>query len=204
MNEKKVRLIDLNFFNYINKLMKVTVTKNCFNIKNYSNYIKISVIDFNYNMILNLKNLVVFKFQTLYDLTAVNYPDLVKSLELNYFFWSYKLSYRYTLKYFLNKEDLVLSLMQIYPNANWLEREVWDLFGIKFIYHQDLRRILTDYGFVGHPLLKLFPLTGFSELRYDDVLEKIIKEELELTQAYRFFIFFNPWTQSAAQNQNKQ
>lgn len=204
MNEKKVRSIDLNFLNYINELMKVTVFKNCFNIKNYSNYIKISVFNFNYNMILNLKNLVIFKFQTLFDVTAINYPDLVKSLELNYFFWSYKLSYRYTLKYFLNKEDLVLSLMYIYPNANWLEREVWDLFGIKFIYHQDLRRILTDYGFIGHPLLKLFPLTGFSELRYDDVLEKIIKEELELTQAYRFFIFFNPWTQSTVYNQNKQ
>lgn len=203
MNEMKVRSTDLNFLNYINELMKVFVTKDCFNIKNYKNYIKISIANFNYNMIMNLKDLITFKYQTLNDITAVNYPDLVKSLELNYFFWSYKLTSRYTLKYFLNKEDLVLSLIEIYANANWLEREIWDLFGIKFIYHTDLRRILTDYGFIGHPLLKIFPLTGFSELRYDDVLEKIIKEELELTQAYRFFIFFNPWTQEIV-NQNKQ
>lgn len=177
--------------------------KTGFNIKNYKNYIKISIIDFNYNLILNLKDLITFKYQTLNDITAVNYTDLAKSLELNYFFWSYKLYSKYTLKYFLNKEALILSLMEIYSNANWLEREIWDLFGIKFIYHLDLRRILTDYGFIGHPLLKIFPLTGFSELRYDDVLEKIIKEELELTQAYRFFIFYNPWT-SEALNQNKQ
>ncbi len=203
MNEMKVRSTDLNFFNYVHELMKLFVTKYCYNIKNYKNNIKISVINFNYNIILNLKDLIIFKYQTLNDLTAVNYPDLFKSLELNYFFWSYKLYSKYSLKYFLNKEDLVLSLIEIYPNSNWLEREVWDLFGIKFIYHQDLRRILTDYGFIGHPLLKLFPLTGFSELRYDDVLEKIIKEELELTQAYRFFIFFNPWTPETSQAQFK-
>jgi NADH:ubiquinone oxidoreductase subunit C len=106
------------------------------------------------------------------------------------------LNLRYNLKHFLNKEDLILSLMDIYLNANWLEREVWDLYGVKFIYHQDLRRILTDYGFEGHPLLKLFPLTGFFELRYDDSLEKIIKESLEFTQAYRYFVFFNPWTKN--------
>ena len=203
MNEMKEHLTGLSFFNYINELFKVFVTKNSFNIKNYKNYIKISVISINYNMILNLKDVILFKYQTLSDLTALNYPDLFKSLELNYFFWSYKLCSRYALNYFLNKEDLVLSLIDIYANSNWLEREVWDLYGIKFIYHSDLTRILTDYGFIGHPLLKLFPLTGFSELRYDDVLEKIIKEELELTQAYRYFIFYNPWSISDVDKNNK-
>lgn len=194
MSEMKVRWIDLNFFHYINILFKNFIVKDCCNIKNYKNSIKISLTNFNYNIILNLKDLIVFKYQTLNDLTALHYPDLLKSLKLNYFFWSYKLCSKYTLTYFFNKEDLILSLIEIYANANWLEREVWDLYGIKFIYHIDLRRILTDYGFIGHPLLKLFPLTGFSELRYDDTLEKIIKEELELTQAYRSFIFYNPWT----------
>lgn len=197
MNEMKERLIDLNFSNYINILFKLFSLKYAFNYKNHTNYIKIYTININYNMILNFKDLMVFKYVTLSDLTAVNYPDFFKSLELNYFFLSYKLSSKYNLKHFLNKEDLILSLMDIYANANWLEREVWDLYGIKFIYHLDLRRILTDYGFVGHPLLKLFPLTGFSELRYDDVLEKIIKEELELTQSYRYFIFYNPWILSS-------
>jgi NADH:ubiquinone oxidoreductase subunit C len=118
MNEMKVRLIDLNFFNYINELIKIFTIKCCYNIKNYKNNTKISVINFNYNIILNFKDLVVFKYQTLNDLTAVNYPDLFKSLELNYFFWSYKLYSKYSLKYFLNKEALVLSLIEIYPNAN--------------------------------------------------------------------------------------
>jgi NADH-quinone oxidoreductase subunit C len=84
-------------------------------------------------------------------------------------------------------------LVDIYINSNWLERESWDLYGIKYIYHQDLRRILTDYGFIGHPLLKIFPLTGFVEMRYDDLLNKIIKERIELSQAFRFFYFINPW-----------
>jgi hypothetical protein len=86
MNEMKEHLTDLSFFNYINELFKVFVTKNSFNIKNYKNYIKISVISINYNMILNLKDVILFKYQTLSDLTALNYPDLFKSLELNYFF----------------------------------------------------------------------------------------------------------------------
>jgi NADH-quinone oxidoreductase subunit C len=196
------RLIDHNF-NYLNILLKLFGLKYCFNFKHQINLMKISVIDINYNIILNYKDLAVFRYKTLSDITAVNYPGLAKSLELNYYFWSYKLFSKYNLKYFLNKEDLVLSIMNIYSNANWLERELWDLYGIKFIYHHDLRRILTDYGFVGHPLLKLFPLTGFFELRYDDSLEKIVKEELELSQAYRFFNFFNPWTRLEFDNNNK-
>lgn len=193
MSDMKAHWTDLKFFNYLNIIFKLFATKDCFNLKHYKNHMKIHLIKMSYNIILNFKDVMILKYQTLNDLTAVNYPDLFKSLELNYFFISYKLNSKYTLKNFLNKEDLILSLMYIYENANWLEREIWDLYGIKFIYHKDLRRILTDYGFIGHPLLKLFPLTGFAELRYDDVLEKIIKEELELAQAYRLFIFYNPW-----------
>lgn len=196
MNDMKERLTDLNFCNYINILFRLFGTKNCFNFKIHPNHIKIYAININYNLILNFRDLLILKYQTLSDLTAVNYPDYSKSLELNYYFLSYKLASKYNLKHFLNKEDLILSLMEIYSNANWLERELWDLYGIKFIYHHDLRRILTDYGFIGHPLLKLFPLTGFFELRYDDTLEKIVKEGLEFTQAYRYFIFFNPWTRN--------
>lgn len=195
MNEMKERLIDLNFLNYINALFKLFGMQNSFNFKLQTSNIKMYVTGINYNNILNFKDLLIFKYQTLSDLTAVNYTDALKSLELNYFFLSYKLNFKYNLKLYINKEDLILSIMPIYQNANWLERELWDLYGVKFIYHQDLRRILTDYGFIGHPLLKLFPLTGFFELRYDDTLEKVVKEGLELTQAYRYFIYYNPWTQ---------
>jgi NADH-quinone oxidoreductase subunit C len=100
---------------------------------------------------------------------------------------------RFFLKLLIKKEDLMVSLSNLYKSVGWLEREIWDLFGIKFIYHKDLRRILTDYGFLGHPLLKQFPLIGFIELRYDDSILNIIKEAVEMSQMYRFFRFLNPW-----------
>jgi NADH-quinone oxidoreductase subunit C len=87
----------------------------------------------------------------------------------------------------------MISISNLYNSTAWLEREIWDLFGIKFIYHKDLRRILTDYGFLGHPLLKQFPLIGFIELRYDDSILNILKEAVEMSQMYRFFRFMNPW-----------
>jgi NADH:ubiquinone oxidoreductase subunit C len=118
MNGMRGHLTDLNFFNYINTLFKLFNLKYVFNFKNHINYIKIYTLNINYNMILNLKYLIFFKYVTLSDLTAVNYPDYFKSLELNYYFLSYKLSSKYNLKHFLNKEDLILSLIYIYANAN--------------------------------------------------------------------------------------
>ena len=189
----KEHLIDFNFLNYLFLIFTIFLNKYTFNfsiqveqINIYENYI-------NYNSILNLKNLIISQFITLRDLTVVNYLGLFKDLELHYFFVSYKLNIKSSLKKFINKEDLIISLIEIFVNSNWLERESWDLYGIKYIYHSDLRRILTDYGFIGHPLLKVFPLTGFVEMRYDDLLNKIIKEKVEFTQAFRFFYFINPW-----------
>ena len=135
----------------------------------------------------------LFKLETLSDLTVSHYPDNVFEYELNYFLLSYKLNFRVWSKLYFRKDSLIVSLIELYINANWLERELFDLFGVKFIYHNDLRRILTDYGFIGHPMLKLFPLVGFLELRYDDIISKIIKETVELMQAYRIFSFINPW-----------
>jgi NADH:ubiquinone oxidoreductase subunit C len=124
MNEMKERLIDLNFLNYINALFKLFGMQNSFNFKLQTSNIKMYVTGINYNNILNFKDLLIFKYQTLSDLTAVNYTDALKSLELNYFFLSYKLNFKYNLKLYINKEDLILSIMSIYQNANWLEREL--------------------------------------------------------------------------------
>jgi len=130
---------------------------------------------------------------TLSDLIMLHDLDTKKEFELIYITLSYKLNYRFFSVLLCQRDDLIISLSNIYNNANWLEREIWDLFGLKFMYHKDLRRILTDYGFVGHPLLKLYPLMGFIELRYDDSVQKIIQEVLELSQAYRFYTYINPW-----------
>jgi len=124
MNEMKEHSTDLNFLNYIYMLFKLFGMKNSFNLRMQKCNIKMYVTGLNYNNILNFRDLLVFKYQTLSDLTAVNYPDYLKSLELNYFFLSYKLGFKYNLKLHLNKEDLVLSIMTIYQNANWLEREL--------------------------------------------------------------------------------
>lgn len=193
MNDMKELWIGLNLINYLYLLYKIFFEKVVFNYNVQLEQINIYKINLNYNSILNLAEVLIFKYKTLRDLTVVNYPGFFKELELHYFFLSYKLNIKLSLKNYINKEDLVMTLIDIYQNSNWLEREAWDLYGVKYIYHSDLRRILTDYGFSGHPLLKVFPLTGFVEMRYDDLLNKIVKEKIELTQAFRFFYFINPW-----------
>jgi NADH-quinone oxidoreductase subunit C len=132
------------------------------------------------------------KIESLVDLTGLHYFDVPHEIALNYFVLSYKLCLRFILKLIIKKEDLIISLNKLFINSTWLEREVWDMFGVKFIFHCDLRRILTDYGFVGHPLLKHFPLSGFYELRFDEIFNKIIKELIELAQAFRSFVCINP------------
>jgi NADH-quinone oxidoreductase subunit C len=189
----KEHLIDLNFINYMLLLFTLIFNKYTLNYSIENEQINFYEKTINYNSFINLRSLIMFQFKTLRDLTVINYLGLLKDLELYYIFLSYKLSMKCALKNFINKEDLVISLIDIFINSNWLERESWDLYGIKYIYHSDLRRILTDYGFIGHPLLKVFPLTGFVEMRYDDLLNKIIKEKVEFTQAFRFFYFINPW-----------
>lgn len=178
------------YFNEIlNKYLKVILFK-FYVIFFFLNYISIQYL--NYFFFIKFSSF--FQMVTLSDLTVVQDLDYKFEFELLYITLSYKLNYRFFTFLLCKKEDLIISLGHIYSNALWLEREIWDLFGIKFIYHKDLRRILTDYGFVGHPLLKLYPLMGFMELRYDDALQKIIQEILELSQAYRFFTYINPWT----------
>ena len=131
--------------------------------------------------------------QTLMDITAVDYPDRKERIEGVYQFLSLSQNQRIRLKVSVAEGVAVESLVPVFKVANWLEREVWDMFGIVFNNHPDLRRILTDYGFEGHPLQKDFPLTGYVELRYDEELKRVVYEPVKLTQDFRRFDFLSPW-----------
>ncbi len=139
------------------------------------------------------------KFSQLIDLTAVDYPDVSKRFNLVYIFLSIEYKARIILNTYLSEEEPIDSITNLYPCANWYEREVWDLFGISFKNHPDLRRILTDYGFNGFPLRKDFPLSGNVEVRYDMTSKKVIYEPLKLTQNFRDFDFESPWEGSVAE-----
>ena len=133
------------------------------------------------------------KFRQLIDITAVDYPEEIKRFKMVYLFLSHELNQRIIINYFINENELIQSLTKVYPAANWMEREVFDMYGVKFKDHPDLRRILTDYGFEGHPLRKDFPLTGHTEVRYSEAQKKVIKEPIKLEQNYRNFDYESPW-----------
>ena len=133
------------------------------------------------------------KFNQFIDLTAVDYPNKKNRFEMVYIFLSVENNMRIIVKFFINEDDSVDSLTNLFPSANWYEREVWDLFGIVFNNHPDLRRLLTDYGFIGHPLRKDFPLSGNVEVKYDLHSKKVVYEPLNLTQTFREFEFDSPW-----------
>ena len=133
------------------------------------------------------------KFRQLIDIAGVDYPENEKRFELVYLLLSHELNLRIKLLIKFQKNQIINSITKIFPSANWMEREVFDMYGIKFKNHPDLRRILTDYGFKGHPLRKDFPLTGFNEVRYSEKDKKVIYEPVKLEQNYRNFDFESPW-----------
>ena len=133
------------------------------------------------------------KFRQLIDIAGVDYPDEEKRFKLIYLFLSHENNYRIKLSINFPPKQVIDSITKIFPSANWMEREVFDMYGIKFKNHPDLRRILTDYGFKGHPLRKDFPLTGFNEVRYSEKEKKVIYEPVKLEQNYRNFDFESPW-----------
>ncbi|WP_274960964.1 NADH-quinone oxidoreductase subunit C [Lentibacter algarum] len=133
------------------------------------------------------------KFSTLVDLTAVDYPERPKRFEVVYHFLSMFQNHRIRLKMAIREDEIVPSITEVHPSANWFEREVFDMFGILFSGHPDLRRILTDYGFRGYPLRKDFPTTGYVELRYDEAQKRVVYEPVKLVQEYRQFDFMSPW-----------
>ena len=140
-----------------------------------------------------LKENINLSFDMLIDITAVDYPKRNKRFEVVYHLLSLTNKNRLRVKIFVNENTPVSSLTEIYKCAGWYEREVWDMYGILFEGNHDLRRILTDYGFEGHPLRKDFPLTGFVELRYDEEKKKVSYSKVKLTQDYRDFDFLSPW-----------
>ena len=166
--------------------------------------IKKSTISFNEIMleldVENLFSIVQFlksndncKFKQLIDIAGVDFPERDKRFRLIYLLLSHEKNLRIKLCIDFESSKSIPSIVKIFPSANWMEREVFDMYGIKFTNHPDLRRILTDYGFKGHPLRKDFPLTGFNEVRYSEKEKKVIYEPVKLEQNYRNFDFESPW-----------
>jgi len=133
------------------------------------------------------------RFSSLIDITAVDHPSREARFDVVYHFLSMYQNHRIRIKIAVRESDLVPSIIEVHPSANWFEREVFDMFGILFSGHPDLRRLLTDYGFRGHPLRKDFPTTGYTEVRYDEVQKRVVYEPVSLVQEYRQFDFMSPW-----------
>ncbi|MEH6360187.1 MAG: NADH-quinone oxidoreductase subunit C [Amylibacter sp.] len=133
------------------------------------------------------------KFSTLIDITAVDFPSSAKRFEVVYHFLSMYMNHRIRVKSLVAEDEVVPSICEVHPSANWFEREVFDMYGILFSDHPDLRRILTDYGFRGYPLRKDFPTTGYTECRYDEEAKRVVYEPVSLVQEYRQFDFMSPW-----------
>ena len=144
-------------------------------------------------VILFLKNNNEIKFKQLIDITAVDYPENERRFKIVYLLLSHEFNSRIIVSFYINENEIVTSLTSVFPSANWMEREVFDMYGIKFKDHPDLRRILTDYNFEGYPLRKDFPLTGHNEVRYSEDKKKVIYEPVRLEQNYRNFEYESPW-----------
>ena len=144
-------------------------------------------------VILFLKNRPETKFRQLIDITAVDFPEKENRFKLIYLLLSHENNLRVNLECEIKENEIASSITSIFPSANWMEREVFDMYGVVFKGHPDLRRILTDYNFVGHPLRKDFPLTGHNEVRYSEEDKKVIYEKVKLEQNYRNFDYESPW-----------
>ena len=165
------------------KNTKINHNQICINIEN-ENLLEV---------ILFVKNNNETKFRQLIDITAVDFLESERRFKLVYLLLSHEFNSRILIDFFINENEIVSSLTSVYPSANWMEREVFDMYGIKFKNHPDLRRILTDYGFTGHPLRKDFPLTGHNEVRYSEDDKKVVYEPVKLEQNYRNFDYESPW-----------
>ena len=183
-----INLIDLE--KKINSELTTKINKT--EIKHNQIYIQIDKEDL-IDVTLFIKSNKDCKFRQLIDITVVDYPEKTQRFKVVYLFLSHEFNQRMILNYFINENEVISSLTSIFPSANWMEREVFDMYGVNFKDHPDLRRILTDYGFEGHPLRKDFPLSGNTEVRYSEDVKKVIKEPIKLEQNYRNFDYESPW-----------
>ncbi|MDC1476350.1 NADH-quinone oxidoreductase subunit C [Pelagibacteraceae bacterium] len=174
----------------VNSALTIAVKKSEINFDQL--YIDISTDDL-ISTILYLKTNSKCRFRQLIDITTVDYPKREKRFKMVYLLLSLEKNLRVVINVHIDEETVVPSITKIFPSANWMEREVFDMYGISFKDHPDLRRILTDYGFEGNPLRKDFPLTGHTEVRYSEDKKKVIYESVKLEQDYRDFDFESPW-----------
>ena len=178
----------------LNKLINSELTSKILNSNIENDEILINVgVENLFSTILFLKTNTDCKFKQLVDIFGVDYPDSENRYKIYYLLLSHEKNLRVKVYINFNIEEKIPSIVKLYPSANWMEREAFDMYGIKFKNHPDMRRILTDYGFVGHPLRKDFPLTGFNEVRYSEKDKKVIYEPVKLEQDYRNFDFESPW-----------
>tara|TARA_Y100000590_G_scaffold85260_1_gene95300 strand:- start:1646 stop:2242 length:597 start_codon:yes stop_codon:yes gene_type:complete len=171
---------------------ELTTKINSSKIKHEHIYINIDENDLT-DVIFFLKTNNEVKFRQLIEITAVDYPENDRRFKLVYFFLSHENNKRIIIEFNVKENEPVSSITSLFPSANWMEREVFDMYGIEFKNHPDLRRILTDYGFKGHPLRKDFPLTGHTEVRYSEEKKQVLYEPVKLEQNYRNFDYESPW-----------
>ena len=182
-----------NLINLEKKINSELTTKiNSSKIKHDQIYLLIDSDDI-IDVILFLKTNANTKFRQLIDITAVDFPEKEQRFKIVYLLLSHEFNTRVLIEFNISEGEKIPSLTKIFPSANWMEREVFDMYGIDFKDHPDMRRILTDYGFEGHPLRKDFPLTGHTEVRYDDLEKKVIYEPVKLSQEFRDFDSESPW-----------
>ena len=190
----------------VNSGLTTTVKKSQINFNQLFIYIDVEDV---ISTILFLKTNEKCKFKQLIDITAVDYLQKEKRFKIVYLLLSHENNLRIIININIDEKTTVPSIVKIFPSANWMEREVFDMYGISFKDHPDLRRILTDYGFKGYPLRKDFPLTGHTEVRYSEDKKKVIYEPVKLDQEYREFDFESPWEgtkyikQEEEKNKNK-
>ena len=174
----------------VNSSLTTTVKKSEINFEQLFIYVDVEDV---VSTILFLKTNDKCRFKQLIDITAVDYPQKEKRFKIVYLLLSHENNLRIIINTTIDEKVIVPSITKIFPSANWMEREVFDMYGISFKDHPDLRRILTDYGFKGYPLRKDFPLTGHTEVRYSEDKKKVISESVKLDQEYRNFDFESPW-----------
>ena len=178
----------------LEKIINSELTSKIISSKIKHNQILITIEDNNLiDVLLFLKTNSITKFRQLIEITAVDYPEKDQRFRMVYLLLSHESNSRIVIDYYIKENKIVPSITNIYPSANWMEREVFDMYGIEFKDHPDLRRILTDYGFEGFPLRKDFPLTGHTEVRYDDLEKKVVYEPVQLNQEFRNFDYMSHW-----------